>query len=87
MVPSKADALPWFCSAPTGICHAQASLLRQRRFSEAVSLARLSELCSLYIPLAPQQRIPGVRQGLCSLLHFQTILLAAACHSVTRLVW
>lgn len=39
----------------------QAVASRERRISEAASLARLSEVASLYIPLAPPSSIPCVR--------------------------
>jgi hypothetical protein len=41
----------------------QAQAVRQRRLSEAVSLARLSEVCHLYIPLQPPLDLPGARSG------------------------
>lgn len=44
-------ALPWV----------QGAAAVRRQLSEAVSLARLSEVSSLYIPLQPPQHIPGVR--------------------------
>lgn len=37
--------------------------MRQRRLSEAVSLARLSEVCDLYIPLQPPLDLPGARSA------------------------
>ena len=42
-------------------CNVQTAATRQRRLSEAASLARLSEVASLYIPLTPPPSIPGVR--------------------------
>ncbi|BDA46653.1 Protein misato homolog 1 [Coccomyxa sp. Obi] len=39
----------------------QASASRQRRLSEAVSMARLSEVSSVYVPLAPPVSLPCVR--------------------------
>ena len=39
----------------------QAVASRERRMSEAASLARLSEVASLYVPLAPPTSIPCVR--------------------------
>ncbi len=39
----------------------QAVAGRERRISEAASLALLSEVSSLYIPLAPPSKIPCVR--------------------------
>ncbi|EIE19615.1 tubulin nucleotide-binding domain-like protein [Coccomyxa subellipsoidea C-169] len=38
-----------------------ASVLRQRRLSEAASMARLSEVSSLHIPIAPSANLPCVR--------------------------
>ncbi len=46
------------------VCCEQASVLRQRRLSEAASMARLSEVSSLYIPMAPSANLPCVRWGL-----------------------
>lgn len=64
----------------------QASVLRMRRLSEAVSLARLSEVSSLYIPLAPPLQIPCVRcaqddlaMSQCSLIQHSLLLDNRTC--------